>query len=156
MMNTRQQQQRHDHPPQVCMLSVRNRAPSRPGAFQVRQWLNIREHFWRGNARCCPRQRTAAPARGIATPISVALSTDQEGAPPHSHGKALSSLAFVTWAGRDAARRARGCSRPSWPSRVSAQPGEPSEATVNRQRPVVIGLVADRLDRPARPRYVGA
>src|SRR3954467_11728071 len=24
--------------------------PSGPGAFQVRQWLNIREHFWRGNA----------------------------------------------------------------------------------------------------------
>src|SRR3954465_6575246 len=24
--------------------------PSRPGAFQMRQQLNIREHFWRGNA----------------------------------------------------------------------------------------------------------
>src|SRR3954452_24410315 len=24
--------------------------PSRPGAFQMRQRINIREHFWRGNA----------------------------------------------------------------------------------------------------------
>src|SRR3954452_24285188 len=67
--------------------------PSRPGAFQMRQQLNIREHFWRGNApaflivalhRCTLRLRhpptahagdagAALRARGALQPLPARL-----------------------------------------------------------------------------------
>src|SRR3954466_14792508 len=42
----------------LTRLITASPTPTRPGAFQMRQQLNIREHFWRGNAWYPARTRS--------------------------------------------------------------------------------------------------
>src|SRR3954469_7164005 len=67
--------------------------PSRPGAFQMRQRINIREHFWRGNARASGLR--AVDCRGAS--IRRGLRCGAGGRPPRSALSLESDAAAVAF-----------------------------------------------------------